>query len=85
VPTTLRGRVDVEGPYVWVKSGATVYTDEARAYLGLNEDFAHKSVNHPREYVCGSEAGDLDRVRLAAAGANGRRITYRQLTDKLAG
>jgi transposase-like protein len=117
--TTLQSNVRA-----WVESGATVYTDEARAYLGLDEDFAHKSVNHSREYVCGvvhtntlenfwtlykrawrgtythnmhrhtnryiderafsynhREDGDLGRMRLATIGANGRRITYKQLTD----
>jgi transposase-like protein len=117
--TTLQSNVRA-----WVESGATVYTDEARAYLGLDEDFAHKSVNHSREYVCGvvhtntlenfwtlykrawrgtythnmhrhtnryiderafsynhREDGDLGRMRLATIRANGRRITYKQLTD----
>jgi len=106
----------------WVEAGATVYTDEAVAYLGLDEDFAHKSVKHALRYVSGDvytntienfwtlykrawkgtythnmrwhtdryiaertfsynnrEAGDLDRMRLATAGANGRRITWKEL------
>lgn len=37
----------------WVEPGSTVYTDEARAYLGLDGPFAHKSVNHRNEYVSG--------------------------------
>jgi hypothetical protein len=32
----------------WVGSGATVYTDEARAYIGLDDAYSHKSVNHSR-------------------------------------
>jgi transposase-like protein len=37
----------------WVVEGATVYTDEARAYLGLDRFYGHKSVQHAREYVSG--------------------------------
>jgi hypothetical protein len=37
----------------WVESGATVYTDEATAYVGLDAWYGHKSVNHSREYVSG--------------------------------
>jgi transposase-like protein len=38
----------------WVESGATVYTDQARAYLGLKRTYEHKSVNHGiGEYVSG--------------------------------
>jgi transposase-like protein len=37
----------------WVESGATVYTDEAAGYVGLDDQFAHKSVNHRQEYVSG--------------------------------
>jgi len=36
-----------------VEHGSAVYTDEARAYQGLDRYFAHKSVNHSREYVSG--------------------------------
>ncbi|HUX05574.1 MAG TPA: IS1595 family transposase, partial [Acidimicrobiales bacterium] len=38
----------------WVESGATVYTDQARTYVGLAKDFQHKSVRHSEyEYVNG--------------------------------
>lgn len=38
----------------WVESGATVYTDQAHAYFGLNNVYDHKSVNHGAgEYVRG--------------------------------
>ena len=38
----------------WVESGATVYTDLATAYIGLNRDYDHFSVNHGTgEYVNG--------------------------------
>jgi hypothetical protein len=38
----------------WVESGATVYTDQARTYLGLKGDYNHHSVNHGTgEYVRG--------------------------------
>jgi transposase-like protein len=38
----------------WVESGATVYTDQATAYLGLDRDYGHVSVNHGTgEYVNG--------------------------------
>jgi len=37
----------------WVEHGSAVYTDEARAYQGLDRFYAHKSVNHFREYVSG--------------------------------
>jgi len=38
----------------WVESGATVYTDQLAAYVGLNRDYDHFSVNHGTgEYVSG--------------------------------
>jgi len=38
----------------WVESGATVYTDQAKMYIGLRKDYAHASVNHGiGEYVNG--------------------------------
>jgi transposase-like protein len=38
----------------WVESGATVYTDQAPAYIGLGRDYGHFSVNHGTgEYVNG--------------------------------
>jgi transposase-like protein len=38
----------------WVESGATLYTDQARAYIGLGTIYDHKSVNHGTgEYVSG--------------------------------
>jgi transposase-like protein len=39
----------------WVAPGSAVYTDEAKAYRGLEDHgFAHKSVNHKVEYVSGA-------------------------------
>jgi transposase-like protein len=38
----------------WVESGATVYTDQAKAYIGLERAYTHRSVNHGAgEYVSG--------------------------------
>jgi len=38
----------------WVESGATLYTDQAFGYIGLNGEFVHRSVNHGAgEYVRG--------------------------------
>jgi transposase-like protein len=38
----------------WVESGATLYTDQAMQYVGLNGEFNHQRVNHgTREYVRG--------------------------------
>src|SRR5208282_4315104 len=38
----------------WVESGSTLYTDQAKAYLGLKGDFDHQAVNHGTgEYVRG--------------------------------
>lgn len=38
----------------WVESGATLYTDQARTYVGLGTDYNHHSVNHGTgEYVRG--------------------------------
>jgi transposase-like protein len=38
----------------WVESGATVYTDQARAYIGLGTIYDHNSVNQGTgEYVSG--------------------------------
>ena len=37
----------------WVKVGATVYTDQAPGYRGIDTAFAHKTVNHGVEYVSG--------------------------------
>lgn len=37
-----------------VEAGSTVHTDEARAYIGLDSDYTHESVNHSLgEYVRG--------------------------------
>jgi len=119
---TLQGNVRA-----WVESGATVYTDEASAYVGLDGEYAHKSVNHSREYVSGDvhtntlenfwmlykrawrgtythnakehtiryvderafaynhrHTDDLGRMVLATSGADGRRLTWDQLTGKVA-
>jgi len=37
----------------WVEQASAVYTDENRAYWGLDQFFAHKSVNHSETYVVG--------------------------------
>jgi transposase-like protein len=37
----------------FVEPDSTVYTDQATSYQGLDRYFAHKSVNHTREYVSG--------------------------------
>jgi transposase-like protein len=37
----------------WVEPGSAVFTDEARGYVGLDDDYAHKTINHSREYVSG--------------------------------
>jgi len=36
-----------------VEEGATLYTDALRSYSGLDEFFAHKTVDHAEEYVSG--------------------------------
>ncbi len=36
-----------------VEAGATVYSDALRSYTGLDADYAHKTVDHAVEYVCG--------------------------------
>lgn len=36
-----------------VKRGSAVFTDEAKAYLGLEEDYIHKVINHAERYVDG--------------------------------
>lgn len=43
-------------PNVWknVEKGSTVYTDELRAYFGLQSDYAHEVINHAEAYVNGN-------------------------------
>ena len=36
-----------------VTPSARVYTDEATAYMGLNQKFVHEVIDHSREYVNG--------------------------------
>lgn len=36
-----------------VKPGASLYTDKWRAYIGLDEDYAHETVDHAVAYVAG--------------------------------
>ena len=36
-----------------VEKGATVYTDEFNAYMGLEKDFEHSVINHAEKYVDG--------------------------------
>lgn len=38
----------------WVEPGSTVYTDEAKGYRLLHQDYAHEHVTHGREYVRGN-------------------------------
>ncbi len=38
----------------WVEPGSVVYTDQAKAYIGLDRDYAHESITHGREYVRGN-------------------------------
>jgi transposase-like protein len=37
----------------WVEPGSAVFTDQQRAYIGLDSDYAHKTIDHSREYVSG--------------------------------
>lgn len=37
-----------------VEPGASLYTDALRSYSGLDEDYAHKTVDHAEQYVCGN-------------------------------
>jgi transposase-like protein len=37
-----------------VEKGSTVYTDELRAYFGLQADYAHEVINHAEAYVEGN-------------------------------
>lgn len=41
---------------IWahVEKGATVFTDEARAYVGLQADYSHETINHLESYVDGN-------------------------------
>jgi transposase-like protein len=45
---TLHGKVRAN-----VQPGAKLYTDESTSYSGLDQDFAHETVNHAEEYVRG--------------------------------
>jgi transposase-like protein len=36
-----------------VAKGSNVYTDEAQAYVGLDQHFTHEAINHAEEYVRG--------------------------------
>jgi len=40
-------------PNIWknVEKGSTVYTDELRAYFGLQADYVHEVINHTEAYV----------------------------------
>jgi len=37
----------------WVEPGSAVFTDQHVSYRGLEVDYAHKTVDHSREYVSG--------------------------------
>jgi transposase-like protein len=108
-----------------VALGAEVFTDEYQSYKGLDQFFAHKSIDHGREYVSGRvhtntiesfwallkrslkgtqvhvepehlhryvtersfaynhrTLSDIDRMREASRGADGRRLTWKELTAK---
>jgi transposase-like protein len=109
----------------WVQSGSAVFTDESKAYSGIDTYFAHKTVNHSRKnYVSGDvytngienfwsilkrsikgsqihvdkvhlhryitertfaynyrEDTDLTRMCLAVSSVNGRRLTWKKLTN----
>lgn len=109
----------------WVQTGSAVFTDESKAYSGIDTYFAHKTVNHSRRnYVSGDvytngienfwsilkrsikgsqihvnpvhlhryvtertfaynyrEDTDLTRMCLAVSGADGRRLTWKELVD----
>jgi transposase-like protein len=43
-------------PNVWknVEKGAIVFTDEAKAYIGLQADYSHETINHLESYVDGN-------------------------------
>jgi transposase-like protein len=43
-------------PNIWnnVEKGATVFTDEAKAYSGLQADYSHETINHLESYVDGN-------------------------------
>jgi len=61
-----------------VEPETTVYTDEARAYEGM-DDYAHKSVNHPvSEFVDGmARVNDVENSRaLFRPDITGRSATY---------
>jgi transposase-like protein len=48
-----RGRDFKANVTEWVEPGSSVYTDEHRAYEGLDRTFAHQAIVHGREYVRG--------------------------------
>jgi transposase-like protein len=37
-----------------VEPGSTVYTDELKSYIGLDDQFTHEMIDHAKEYVRGS-------------------------------
>jgi len=112
-----------EAVYTWVEGGSAVFTDQHQSYRGLEVAYAHKTVDHSREYVSGivhtngienfwsilkrsikgsqihvdpihlhryvtertfaynfREDTDLSRMCLAVSGADGRRLTWKELT-----
>ena len=36
-----------------VEPGSTVYTDELKSYIGLDDEFTHEMIDHAKEYVRG--------------------------------
>jgi transposase-like protein len=108
-----------------VEAGANLYTDQAAAFRGLNQDYAHDVINHAEEFVRGRvhtngienfwsvfkrrvygthhfvmpwhldrylddasfryntrELADGARFAMACTQADGRRLTYKELTGK---
>jgi transposase-like protein len=109
----------------WVQAGSAIYSDETHLYKGIDQYFAHKTVNHStHEYVSGDvytngienfwsilkrsikgsqihvypvhlhryvtertfaynfrEDTDLSRMCNAVSGIDGRRLTWKQLTN----
>jgi transposase-like protein len=56
---TVRAEVIPEGQnykqnvHQWIEPGSVVYTDEAKAYQGLESEYTHEVITHGREYVRG--------------------------------
>ncbi len=42
-----------------VETNSTVYTDELKSYIGLDDEFTHAMIDHAKEYVRGDVRGDV--------------------------